>query len=494
MSQNRSRLSALGPALLAAFFLALATAEAQPKFVASEIAATNNSQLIVCDLDGDGLKDLVRLSGLDLAVFFQDASIGFTREPQQTYHLDARPAVIWKARVGKAAESLLVMTSDGVTELCFTNRTAAPASRQIIRQATLIPENAEETNVLYLPLSAATTGDWPLLLVPTTDGLQVWQHGEAWRAAQIISDSVDAELRPSVADPGYSTSQDLDLSIGDVNGDGRDDLMIRSGNGHGTNIYQLYLQRADGRFELKPALTYADKIEPFTWLSWIDLNRDGKVDLIKGVWLNEASFIPSVPSAKVLIRTYLADAEGRIPGQPQQVFRKNDWVPAVPVLDVDGDGLPDLVLGFNHLESKEDLSREITARRLDYSLRFYFCRPGTGFPASADCQCEVAIHLDHSEALMDWSLPQNFERYVRLGGDFTGNGKTDLLVRDHSDLISVYSFISRERGFSPEPALHFDCPDPIDEWQVLDLNHDGISDLMVTLAGQKGFRIFVSHR
>jgi len=36
----------------------------------------------------------------------------------------------------------------------------------------------------------------------------------------------------------------------------------------------------------------------------------------------------------------------------------------------------------------------------------------------------------------------------KVGGDFNGDGKTDLLVRDHSDAISVYFFVSREKGFS----------------------------------------------
>jgi hypothetical protein len=42
-----------------------------------------------------------------------------------------------------------------------------------------------------------------------------------------------------------------------------------------------------------------NKVEPFSWLCWAGLNREGKVDLIKGVWLNEPSFIPAAPSGKV---------------------------------------------------------------------------------------------------------------------------------------------------------------------------------------------------
>ncbi|MGA2180583.1 MAG: VCBS repeat-containing protein [Verrucomicrobiota bacterium] len=504
----------LPPVLLSIFLLACSSAQAKPKFNVSEIAGPYQ-QLMICDLDGDGLKDLVLMDDTNLSIFYQDTKLGFTREPQQTWRLEPRPCLVWAAKLGGPAGSLLVMTSDGVTELCFTNRTGPPAIRQIIRQPTIVPEAmdaAEGTNAIYLPLSvetglrrAAVTvekdleqatatqagRDWPLLLVPAADGIQVWQHRGEWRQAQCLSNSIEASLQLSVTNPGYTRSLGFDLSVGDVNGDGRDALMVRRSNGW-TNSYSLYLQQSNGLFAVEPALIYADKVEPFSWLCWVDLNRDDKMDLIKGIWLNEASFLPGVPSGKVLVSTYIADEHGKIPAEPQQVFRKNDWTAAVPVVDVDGDGFPDLVLGYSQIEDKEGFRKMITSKKLDYNLRFYFYRPGIGFPTEADCQRDVVIHLDRAE--MQEDLPEYFGRYVKLGGDFNGDGKTDLLVRDHSDAISVYSFVSREKGFSPKPDLRFSCLEPIDEWQVADLNNDGVSDLIVKLAKQKGYRIFISQK
>jgi hypothetical protein len=475
--------------------MACSSAQAKPKFNVSEVAGPCQ-QLMICDLDGDGLKDLVLMDDTNLSIFYQDPQRGFTREPQQSHHLEPRPCLVWAAKLGGPAGSLLVMTSDGVTELYFTNRTGPPAIRQIILQPTIVPEAmdaADGANAMYFPLSVETGRDWPLLLVPAADGIQVWQHRDEWRQAQVISNSIEARLQLSVTNPGYTRSLGFDLSVGDVNGDGRDDLMVRHSNGW-TNTYSLYLQQTNGRFALEPALTYADKGEPFSWLCWADLNRDGKVDLIKSIWLNEPSFIPAVPSGKVLVSTYIADEHGRIPAEPQQVFRKYDWTPVVPVVDVDGDGFPDLVLGYSHIEDKEGLRKMITSKKLDYNLRFYFYRPGFGFPTEADCQRDVVIHLDLDRAEMQEGLHQYFGRYVKLGGDFNGDGKTDLLVRDHSDAISVYFFVSREKGFSPEPDLRFICPEPIEEWQLADLNNDGVSDLIVKLANQKGYRIFISQK
>jgi hypothetical protein len=486
----------LPPFLLSLFLLAGPTAQAKPKFNASEVAGTGQ-QLMTCDLDGDGLKDLVLMDDTNLSIFYQDPQQGFTREPQQTYQLEPRPCVVWTAKLGGPAGSLLVMTSDGVTELDFTNRTGPPARRQIIRQATLVPEATQGTNnVICLPLSAETGGDRPLLLVPAADGLQVWSsHGPSgWQPTQVIGSAVKIRPQLSAVAAGYTNFLELNLVIGDVNGGGRDDLMVRRTNPGGTNAYCLYLQQTNGWFTPEPALTYADKQDLFSWLDWIDLNRDGKVDLVKGVFLNEPSFVPGVPSGKVLVSTFIADSSGRIPAAPQQVFRKDDWSAALPVVDVDGDGYPDLVLGYVPMDVRENLRKEITARLIDYQLWFYFFRPGEGFPGEADCQRTVAIHVDRNTGPLDWSLAEGFQRLVHVGGDFNGDGKADLLVRDHADSISVYFFQSREKGFSPEPDLRFTCPEPVEDWQIADLNHDGISDLIVKLDHEKGWRIFISRK
>ena len=448
---------------------------------------------MTCDLDGDGLKDIVQLTALNLSIFYQDAKSGFAREPQQSYRLEPRPSVIWTARLNKQKESLLVMTSDEVSELYFSNRTTPPALRQIIKQPTVIPEVAENTHVQHLPLSVETGRDQPLLLVPAANGLQVWQHRDKWVQVQVIANSVAARQRPSLVDPGYSTSLGFDFSVSDVNSDKRDDLIVRNSRSTRNKAYNVYLQQTNGLFTSEPELTYADKVEPRAWLCWADLNHDGKVDLIKTVGISESSFVPGVPSSKVLASTYMADEHGKIPNEPQQVFRKNDFNVTLPVVDVDGDGFLDLVLFYRHMDSREDVTKMVTAKQLDYNLRFHFYLPGIGFPKQATCQHDVAFHLDRDE-LMGWIGHENYEAYVKLGGDFSGDGRTDLLVRERDDEISAYFFISREKGFSPKPDLRFNCPEQIDGWKVEDMNHDGVNDLIVRLRAQNTYRIFISQK
>jgi hypothetical protein len=490
-----ARLRILPPLTLGVAVLCGWPTFAKPAFTASELEG-QGSELLFCDLDGDRLADAVLIDRTNLSIFFQDAKAGFTRKPQQAITLADQPTVVWPARLRRKAESLLLLTSDGVTELCFTNRTDPPARQQIIQQPTIIPDNLDaedETQVRSFPLSASTGTDWPLLLVPVAGGLQVWQHRDTWQPAQVIQPAGNAPIRPVVDNdnPGYVRSFGLSLSLDDVNGEGRDDLMIMREGANGRQIFSLYLQATNGLFNLEPALIYTNTADWRTTLAWMDLNRDGKLDLVASTISDEPSFVPGLQSGKVLVAAYLADGKGRIPPEPQQVFRKQDWSPFLPMVDVDGDGFMDLVLGYIPIDSRDGVRNMITAGKITLNLKFHFFRPGLGFPEAPDYQRNVSIYFDHD---LVWTSDSRLysEKFLSLNGDFNGDGRKDLLVRDHSDGISVYFFGSRASGFAARADLKFHCPEPMDWWQIQDLNGDGISDLVVKLQNQNVFRVFLS--
>ncbi len=67
-------------------------------------------------------------------------------------------------------------------------------------------------------------------------------------------------------------------------------------------------------------------------------------------------------------------------------------------------------------------------------------------------------------------------------------------MRDYGGGISVYFFLSRKKGFSTQADLKFNCPEPIERWEVKDLNGDGVSDLIMKLGERNVFRIITSQR
>ena len=100
----------------------------------------------------------------------------------------------------------------------------------------------------------------------------------------------------------------------------------------------------------------------------------------------------------------------------------------------------------------------------------------------------------HTEFFFTQERRLYYEQLVSLNGDFNGDGKKDLLVRNEKKAISVHFFLSREKGFNSEVDLKFNCPEPIDSWEVMDLNGDGVSDLIVKVRERDAYRIFISER
>ncbi|MCU0917636.1 MAG: VCBS repeat-containing protein [Planctomycetes bacterium] len=476
-------------AVMTVFLAALATGG--PREYRESVVRGPGDQVLLCDLDGDRLQDIVLRDAPNLLVFYQNQDTGFAQTPHQVYPLGEKPSVIWPARLAPKTDSLLVMRSEGVTELDFTNRTRPASRRQIISQSTIIPQSLEQLSIAHLPLSPGTGGSAPVILVPVGSDLQVWRRADTWQHAQTLKDALETAVLAPRGALGYDRTDVLTMSLGDVTGDRRDDLIIRN-RFLPVCRYVIYTQNQDGLFPAEPALTWTGKWD-WSWYCWVDINRDGHVDLIKNTWLQEPWFLPGTLSGKVLVRIYLADERGRLPAEPQQVFRKNDWIDSIPVVDVDGDGCLDLVLGYSLFDSREGFRKALTAKQLDFQLRFHFYRPGAGFPEQPDCGANPVIHLDHVSTDLTYPRRRYFETFVNLQGDFDGDGDRDLLVRDRADQFSVHPFVSRQAGFAENPEISFRYTEPVDLLQVEDLNGDGRSDLVMKLGTQEAFRVFISH-
>ncbi|UCE49796.1 MAG: VCBS repeat-containing protein, partial [Phycisphaerales bacterium] len=465
------------------------SAPAKTRFRSSQIEG-KGSEILFSDVDGDHLKDVLLIDEPNVVVFYHDAQKGFSTKSDIVYGLGDAPSAVWPAQLGADAESLLVMTVDGVAVVNFVQRNAPPVREQIIAHRTIIPGSLETPAVHYFPLSAKADNHPPSILVPAENGLQIWQHKNGWQCVQSLEDFLSRTILAFEEGPGYDTTIRLNMNVGDANGDGRDDIIVRRLEGP-SETFAVHLQEQDGLFAVEPTLSWAGQWD-WSWSCWVDINKDKNIDLIRSKWLYEPWFLPGTRTGKVLVRIYVADEKGRIPAEPQQVFRKNDWTDSIPIVDLDDDGHVDLVLGYSRFDTREGFRKAFIAKQLDFNLRFHFYRPGIGYPEKPDFQRDLAIHLDRHSIDMNWGRRRYFKRFVDLSGDFDGDGDLDLLVRDTADRVSVYSFVSRQVGFDRKPAVTFDHTEPVESFIIGDLNDDGISDLTMKLRNRNAFKIFVS--
>jgi hypothetical protein len=125
------------------------------------------------------------------------------------------------------------------------------------------------------------------------------------------------------------------VAVADVNGDGKPDIITANS---GDNTVSVLLGNGDGTF--RPPETFAVGSSPEA-VAVADLNGDGIPDLIVAdIGLFDPKSRTYVGND---VRVLLGNGDGTF--QPQRVFAAGKKPDAVAVADVNGDGIPDLVVG-----------------------------------------------------------------------------------------------------------------------------------------------------
>lgn len=139
--------------------------------------------------------------------------------------------------------------------------------------------------------------------------------------------------------PNMMSTEGPALAVGDVNGDGRDDVFMGASRGFAPKVY---VQQADGTFKNlpQPALDTDADFEDIT-AAWADVNGDGTQDLLVGSGGNEYFG----KSEFLRPRLYLNDGNGLL-GKDNTAFPET-YVNAqvICISDINQDGFPDLYIG-----------------------------------------------------------------------------------------------------------------------------------------------------
>lgn len=119
------------------------------------------------------------------------------------------------------------------------------------------------------------------------------------------------------------------LRVGDVNGDGRPDIVMTSGQFDINRALTVLLQSADGRFDTRQSYPLAGEVGG-TALALADMNGDGRVDVV----------VHSPRSTGVWIFRQAVDGTLEAPRVTASPFEGTEIV----LQDLNGDGRPDIAL------------------------------------------------------------------------------------------------------------------------------------------------------
>lgn len=220
------------------------------------------------------------------------------------------------------------------------------------------------------------------------------------------------------------------LAVGDINGDGIDDIAFNDGS---LNV-QVRLGNGDGTYRFSQTVTYGTTLLISGRLSFLDLNDDGVLDLIG---TNRGSG-----------RTQVAYGNGD--GTFQAALSIGSITGASVPTDINGDGLLDLV-GFSS-----------STGALSYQLNL-----GGGVFGTLTTQ-------EFPEADIALSYDPQF-------GDFNGDGLPDVVISFENFLAEPATMVFLNNG-NGTFATGVTINNNLENFIVADLNNDGRDDL-ITASG-----------
>jgi len=298
------------------------------------------SNIVIADINQDGLADLVVSAVTIHEAPPHPAFVAIFAQAQQspgTFSASAR----FPAEFDPAGLAVADLEGSGKNDIVLGS--------QHTRPSTLVPNN-----FVVLLHNPATPGAF---LAPELFGI----------GSHVINDvavgDIDGDGRPdvvTVATPGsadptvqvftqnatqrgtFSLSQSLfspngagTVALADLNGDGRLDIAVTSSTGSGPGTGRIFLQDAKQPGSFLPPVDYTVGLQPVA-IAVGDLNGDGKPDLAVA---NMGAPNGSNPSVSVLLQDPLA------PGRflPAASYASATAPVDIKISDIDGDGRLDLV-------------------------------------------------------------------------------------------------------------------------------------------------------
>jgi len=219
----------------------------------------------------------------------------------------------------------------------------------------------------------------------------------------------------------------------DFDGDGRSDLVAQT-----SRELLVWLQRPGGTFPEAPDGRHDQPVPAdrerrldVSYGAYVaDLDGDRRADCV--MLAGDKRSEEARTQVLVYVQARSGDEESPLfgaKGLPSQLLRIGGFAGSPQLVDVDGDGLPDLVVGAVRLDGALDAARAASSGTLDAQIYVYRNRGGA-FSDRPDLSYDLSIRADGLRKSRN-------EVVARFFGDVTGDGVRDLFVRDDPERVSV---------------------------------------------------------
>jgi hypothetical protein len=464
-------------------FLAMNAGRAGPVVLSRQVITlpANTGVPLFADVEGNGRCDLLVIDPVEKTLLnYHQRPDGFTNSPDQVIPLP--PQTAWVALCDVDAHPGLELLFSTSTGLVYSRQNAGlfESERHPLIEASQAFTNFELPTLTLLTTNPATRDGTNDLIPVITAGQTVLYHRNSayeWSPGPPLTLDVKHTVWRVDGDP-----RRLPWTLG-------------PNSAHSLSVQQSFRASPDQQRDREPENETIRKIiadmkktaaaSP-PHMDRVDVDGDGREDLV--LWQGNFKL-----DFKTDIYIFLRGADQKLPERPTQSLHCGGFpIPigstyeASPVHDLNGDGICELVLlePTTVFTSPSGLVEMALSHGVECSLKIRSLHRGA-FSRNLDASVPVMMILALDE-LSAWP--------ICIQGDFNGDGRPDLLVRRSDSQWNIFFSTTDPASrdwFAEQPAMTFNAP-ARGFFKIKDLNGDGLADIIWYDLDNPNLSIFMS--